>query len=169
MSYFKFIHENPRTLFGIIHYVNDVKKTNQPLMYGFGVDPEHAFEEMDAVKRIWHQTDGRQYKHYIFSFDNNIELPTEILMNIGYEIGAYFANEHQILMVMHSNTNNIHFHYVLNTVNMFTGRKFSITKRDMYNYKLYINQVLARYNLPLLELYDNNDFLPDTIDNDEEI
>lgn len=155
MSYFKFVNQNPRTLFGIINYATNEEKTNKTLIYGFGIDPAHAFEEMDAVKQMWHQTSGRQYKHFIFSFDSNIDLPNNILMNIGCDIGAYFANEYQILMAIHFNTNNIHIHYVLNTVNMFTGRKFSITKRDMYNYKLYINQILQRYNLPLIELYDN--------------
>lgn len=157
MSYFKFIHQNPRTLFGVIHYVKNEKKTYPTTMYGFGVDPESAFEEMDTVKKLWHQTGGRQYKHFMFSFDSDIKLSQNALMDIGRKIGEYYANEYQILMVMHSNTNNIHIHYILNTVNMFTGKKFSITKRDIYNYKLYINQILQSHNLSLIELYDNSD------------
>jgi len=156
MSYFKFIHQNPRTLFGVINYVQNEEKTCPSLIYGFGIDPNFAFEEMDTVKKIWSQTDGRQYKHFMFSFDSNTFLPTKILLDIGCQIGKYYANEYQILMATHFNTGNIHIHYVLNTVNMFTGKKFSMTKRDMYNYKLYINQILQQYNLPLLELYDDD-------------
>ena len=156
MSYFKFINQNPRTLFGVVNYVQNEKKTDLTAMYGFGVNPESAFEEMDTVKKLWNQTDGRQYKHFMFSFDSDITLSQKVIMDIGREIGEYYANEYQILMVMHSNTNNIHIHYILNTVNMFTGKKFSITKRDMYNYKLYINKILQSYNLSLIELYDDN-------------
>ncbi len=165
MSYFKIVDENPRTLFGIIRYVKDDGKTTLQLMCGFGVDPETAFEEMDFTKRIWNQIDGRQYKQFIFSFDSDIVLPTETLMEIGRKIGTYYAAEYQILMVIHFNTANIHIHYILNTVNVFTGKKFSMTRRDMYNYKLYINQILQQYDLPLIELYtkDNhgqdNDFV----------
>ncbi len=162
MSYFKFIHQNPRTLFGVIYYVNNEAKTHPDLMYGFGVDPDSAFEEMATVKQLWNQTDGRQYKHFMFSFDSDIKLSKNDLMDVGCKIGAYYANDYQILMVMHSNTNNTHIHYILNTVNMFTGKKFSITKRDIYNYKLYINQILKSHNLSLIELYDDNE--PNDID-----
>ncbi len=162
MSYFKFIHQNPRTLFGEIRYVKDENKTFPALVYGFGVNPDSAFEEMDTVKKLWNKTDGRQYKQYMFSFDRNITLPENIIMEIGYKIGVYYANEYQILMGIHLNTKNIHIHYVLNTVNMFTGAKFSITKRDIYNYKLYINEILQSYDLSLIELYDDHD--SDSID-----
>ena len=164
MSYFKFIHKNPRTLSGVISYAKNDAKTHPDLMYGFGVDPESAFEEMATVKQIWNQTDRRQYKHFMFSFDSDIKLSKNDLMDVGYKIGAYYANEYQILMVMHSNTNNTHIHYILNTVNMFTGKKFSITKRDIYNYKLYINQILQSYDLSPIELYDTDD--QDDIDED---
>lgn len=155
MSYFRFINKNPRTLFGIIRYVKDDEKICLPMMYGFNVNPETAFEEMDAVKLIWNKTGGRQYKHFVFSFDSDIVLSQQAIMNIGYKIGCYYADEYQILMVVHFNTSNTHIHYVLNTVNMVNGKKFSMTKRDEYNYKLYINKVLKEYRLSMLDLHDS--------------
>ena len=119
MSYFKVIHNNPRTLFGVIHYVKDGDKAIPALMHGFGIDPEIAFEEMEVAKILWNQTDGRQYKHFIFSFDSDVVLSQNVLMEIGRKIGAYYADDYQILMVMHFNTANIHIHYILNTVNIF--------------------------------------------------
>ena len=157
MSFLRIVHGNPRTLFGIIRYVKDTGKTIPLLMDGFNIDPETAFEEMDFTQRIWNKTGGRQYKQFIFSFDSDVVLSRNTLMEIGRKIGAYYAVEYQILMVMHFNTANIHIHYILNTVNIFTGKKFSMTKRDMYNYKLYINQILQQYGLPLIALYTKDD------------
>ncbi|WP_094607186.1 hypothetical protein SPSIL_058070 [Sporomusa silvacetica DSM 10669] len=153
MSYFEFVGKNPRTLYGMINYAKNEKKTKPPLMYGFGVHPDSAYEEMSAVKEIWHQTGGRKYRQFFFSFDSNVNLPDEILMEIGYKIGLYYANDYQILMTMHFNTNNIHIHYVLNTVNIYTGKKFRQIRQDLYNYKLYINQILNSYNLPLIKMH----------------
>ncbi|GBG56595.1 mobilization protein [Sporomusaceae bacterium FL31] len=153
MSYFEFVGKNPRTLYGILKYVKNEEKTKHPLMYGFGLQPDSAYEEMKAVQKLWHQTNGRQYRQFFFSFDSNINLPDEILMKIGYEIGLYYANDYQILMTMHFNTSNIHIHYVLNTVNVYTGKKFRQTKLDLFNYKLYINQILSSYKLPLIEMH----------------
>ena len=156
MSYFRVIHENPRTLFGVVKYVKNENKTDSATMDGFGVLPESAFEEMDIVKKIYNQADGRQYKHFVFSFDSNITLPIETLKEICYQIGCYYANDYQILSAIHFDTNNIHCHYILNTVNMFDGTKFSMSKGDIYDYKKYINQILESYNLSKIELYDNN-------------
>ncbi|WP_371371034.1 relaxase/mobilization nuclease domain-containing protein [Sporomusa aerivorans] len=162
MSYFKVINQNPRTLYGIIHYAKSERKNSlPPCADGLGVSPETAFEEMDAVKRIHNQTEGRQYKHFMFSFDSGISLPHETLLEIGHKIGSYFSGEYQIVSYMHFDKRNTHIHYILNTVNVFTGQKFRITKRDFYNYKLYINEILGNYDLSPLTLYDNdqNDLL----------
>lgn len=167
MSYLKVVNQNPRTLFGIIHYVKNEAKTTSPLMYGFGLSPEYAFEEMDYIKNLFHKEDGREYKHFIFSFDSNMNLTVNKMMTIGVQIGSYFADGYQILMVLHLNTNNPHIHYVLNTVNMFTGNKFSITKGDFYNYKIYINQILQQYALPLIPLYERKeDDITDEVDSE---
>lgn len=161
MSYFKFVNKNPRNLIGIVDYVKGEKRSSLSLVYGFGIDPEYAVEEMETIKKIWNQTDGRQYKHYIFSFDNDVTLPQQTLIKIGQEIGAYYADDYQILMAMHFDTNNIHIHYVLNTVNMFTGKKFNLSKAEIFKYKLYINQILNQYNLAPLALYIEDDGLSD--------
>lgn len=154
MSYFKFCNKNPRTLYGIISYVKREKKDDQTLIYGFGIDSETAFEEMDFAKQIWHKTSGRQYKHFIFSFDSNIQLSQKQVISIGRQIGLYYAKEYQLLMTLHTNKKNLHFHYVLNTINIFTGKKFSMTKQDVYQYKQYINAILLQYQLNPINLYD---------------
>lgn len=156
MSYFKVINQNPRTLFGIIHYAKDEREDSSPsLAAGLGVSPDTAFEEMDAVKKVYNKTEGRQYKHFMFSFDSNVSLSHKMLMEIGHKIGSYFAKEYQIAYYIHFDKNNIHIHYILNTVNMFNGQKFRISKRDFYNYKLYINEILRDYNLSSIDLYDD--------------
>jgi hypothetical protein len=157
MSYLKAINQNPRTLFGIIHYAKDERENSlPPIAAGLGVFPDTAFEEMDAVKQIYNKTGGRQYKHFMFSFDSNVSLSHEMLMEIGHKIGSYFSREYQVAFYIHFDKNNIHIHYILNTVNMFNGQKFRISKRDFYNYKLYINEILLSYNLSPIDLYDDD-------------
>lgn len=150
MSILKFIGSNRRTLYGVIRYV---KRDGNALVYGFGVNPDYAVEEMRLVKEVFNQTEGREYKHFIFSFDSNINLSNEVIFEIGYRIGLYYAGEYQILMAVHFDTANTHVHYVVNSVNMQTRRKFNQSGEDLANYKVYVNEILKDYNLSPVYIY----------------
>lgn len=140
-------------------------------MAGIGINKNRAHEEMLLAKILSNQTGGRQYKHFIFSFDDDIALSNDDIMKIGYEIGSYYANEYQISMAVHLDTNNTHIHYVLNSVNIYTGTKFRQSRGDLFNYKLYVNDILKNYNLSPITMYiyeDETDDLDNIIESTNE-
>ena len=151
MSHLRFIPKQPRTLSGIVEYAIPEKDTPS---IGINLCPETAYEEMQAVKEIWRKTGGRKYKHYVLSFEKEVNLPAETLLEIGYKVGQYFADEYQLLISVHQSTDNLHLHFVQNTINMLTGKKLSLTKGDMLDVKIHTNRVLAEYQLSPIDLFD---------------
>ena len=155
MAIIKFIGNNRRTLYGQVEYLKDPKKTSSEYSYGFGVNPDFATEDMRTIKLLYHQEDGRQYKQFILSFDSQEqnELATDKLMEIGVKIGHYYSNTYQILMTAHFDTDNLHLHYLINSVNIHTGQKFTSGRLDLHKFKLYINEILKNYNMHLRMYY----------------
>lgn len=52
----------------IINYVTQPKKTEEHLIAGVDCDPQNAYDDMMLTKELFHKTNGRQYKHFIYSF-----------------------------------------------------------------------------------------------------
>ena len=109
---------------------------------------------MNALKRIHNKVEGNPYKQMIFSFgDEASSLSIDKINEIGCKIGSYYANEYQIIGAVHLDTDNLHIHYVLNTVNMLTGYKFGQSSHDLWRYKKYINAILLDYGLSPIDYY----------------
>lgn len=53
--------------------------------------------------------------------------------------GAY-----QIIGAIHTNTDNLHAHMVLNNINMQNGKRFALPRDELRNLKLNINDVLNK-------------------------
>ena len=68
MAVLRYVKESPRTLYGVIRYVSDEKTTIPELIFGIGVNPELAYEEMMLVKRLYAKERQRQYKQMVLSF-----------------------------------------------------------------------------------------------------
>lgn len=155
MSIVEFIKENPRTLYGIIEYVKDNKKTESSLCFGYGVNPRYAYQEMQFVKIAYQQEDRRQYKQIIVSFEDSDRerLNNENLFFICKKIAAYYSANFQVLAVVHLNKHNIHVHFIINSVDAYTGRKFISSPIDLYTFKKHVNTVLQEYGLSSVRMY----------------
>lgn len=151
MSHLKFVSRQPRTMSGILEYAHQNLNAQS---IGINVSLLTAYEEMQAVKEVWRKPDGRKYKHYILSFEETVDLPAETLLEIGVKVVQHFAEDYQILISAHQDTDNLHLHFVQNTINMLTGEKLRLTKGDMLDLKIHANKVLAEYQLSPIELYD---------------
>lgn len=57
-------------------------------------------------------------------------------------------------MATHINTSNPHNHYLINPINLLTGRKFSESIKDMLLFREKINNILNRHGLKKIGLSD---------------
>ena len=74
------------------------------------------------------KTDGRQYKHYVQSFENDSIEP-----KMAHEIAREWAEKnfkgYEVLFATHCDKGHIHTHFIVNSVSFEDGRKFSRVKR----------------------------------------
>lgn len=131
-------------------------------MTGVGINSSTAYEEMISAKKLFHQEDGKQYLHLVVSCDQILQQP-DAVHQIGKEI-AKFYKDYQVLITTHSDTDNLHCHLVINSVNMLTGKKLSQRRTDFWEFVEFANSVFERHNLPPIgseQIYEV------TFDNDE--
>lgn len=59
----------------------------------------------------------------------------------------------QIAWAIHGNTDNLHAHFIMNTVNYMNGSKFQIRKEELYNLKVIVSSILSEYGFSEILMY----------------
>lgn len=108
-----------------LRYVENSKKTDLKMyVSGINCSASRAYEEMRAVKQKYHKLGGNVAYHGYQSFKSGEVTPEE-----AHEIGiktarAMWGEGYQVLVTTHLNTDNLHNHFVVNSVSFLDGSKY---------------------------------------------
>ena len=126
----KITYKSLASLKRLIRYIQRPDKTNENLMGGIYCNPQTAYEEFVLTKESYNKcpklegeiTNNRQAIHFAQSYEG-WEVTPEKAKEYAYEFlqHEYFKG-FQITFAVHTDTNNVHVHYVLNPVNYETGK-----------------------------------------------
>ena len=99
---------------------------------GFAVDPNHAAEQIHAVKSFWCETDGRQMVQFILAFDDyeNVSLDNDEIIRIAERFCGLFYDRFQIVYGVHFDSGNIHIHFAMNNVSYIDGKRYLSNRYD---------------------------------------
>ena len=158
MANVKFIAVS-RGLKGILEYVKDREKTIDSLISGVNCVGETALDEFEAVKKQFRKTDGRGYYHIVQSFSPDDPLDFDTAHEIGVKFAEYFKG-YQCVVATHMNTEHIHNHIIMNSVNYETGQKYHQSARDMQMAKEFSNQLCLQYGLSITETKADRNRIP---------
>lgn len=138
-------YNNFSSIFNLIDYALTDKRTGKPVGYcgGFNVDISRADEQMVLVKEYYHKTSKRMMRHFVVSFEDKVSAYDAYIL--GYQIAAYYAGRYQIVFGVHEDTDNLHIHFVFNTVSFVDGLKYSGDTCDLSRLKAYVNEVFEVY------------------------
>ena len=153
MAIVEFINKPNRTYAGmraVINYVLNPKKTSDRLTSGIGLNPDNAFNEMVTLKQIMGKTDKRLWYHFIQSFPPYDSVTPELALQVALEIADYFKEQYQILIAVHTDKNHIHTHFVMNTVNIETGRKYTQNNAQRIEIQTLSDKICEKYGLHVL-------------------
>lgn len=152
--------ENPeKTIFSdlkqVLKYAENDEKTidkNEKSMYVTGVNcnRETAYEEMIAVQNRFDKRTGNIAYHAYQSFKTG-EVSPELAHKIGVDLAEKMWSEHQVIVATHFNTGTYHNHFVVNSVNMFTGKKFNCNKGAYYRFRELSDNLCRENNLTVIE------------------
>lgn len=130
----------------IFPYVMNREKTDESLISGINCSPDTALQEFNFVKKQFKKEDGRTYVHIVQAFSPDDDITPELAHEIGLRFAEYFGG-YQALVATHRNTDHIHNHIILNSVNMETGKKFHQSAAEMRQVKEYSNRLCREYGL----------------------
>lgn len=132
---------NYSSIFNLVNYVLCDKSTSERVRFygGYNVDIDRADEQIMHVKDYYRKDDGRKMRHFIVSFGD--EIPAYDAYVLGWRIAAFYANRYQIVFGVHEDTDNVHIHFVFNTVSFTDGLKYCDYQSDLCSLKAYVNRV----------------------------
>ena len=137
-----------------IDYVMNPEKTQEGRLVGaINCQPENAFEQMRATKRIFMKEDKRQGYHFIISFKED-EVDPDVAFEITEKfVKEYMGDRYEAVYVVHDNTDNIHSHIIMNSVSFVDGKKYRYEKGDWAKYIQPItNRLCKEYGLSVIDL-----------------
>lgn len=155
MAVIEFINRKNLTLMGmkknLAYITKDQKTVNGKYVYGHNCDAANAYEDFCLTKQMFGKLSGRQHIHFTQSFRGQ-EASAELAHQIGKELLAHplFKN-FQVVMATHTDTHNIHNHFVVNTVNLENGKKWHIAEEDLEELKDFSDEICAKYSLKVID------------------
>ena len=113
--------------------------------------PDTAFYEMQNVKKQFFKTKGIECFHAYQSFATG-EVTPEQAHKIGVELAKQlWGDKFQVIVSTHLNTDNIHNHFVLNSVSFVDGKRFCNTKKDYALMRITSDKLCEEYGLSVLK------------------
>lgn len=136
---------------GLIDYVSNEEKTNnKEFVSGINCLPNIAYQEMMNTKKQFFKTDGIECFHGYQSFVSG-EVTPEIAHEIGIKLAEkLWGDKYQVIVATHTNTDNIHNHFVLNSVSFKDGKKFTNRNKDYNNMQYESDNLCKEYGLSVL-------------------
>lgn len=132
----------------VIDYILREDKTQLGLYSGFNCDADNAYNDFIMTKRNYYKETGRQYIHFVQSFSNYEKVSAETVKAIADELLLMDKFKgFQVVYATHMDTDNLHTHFVLNTVNSYTGMKWKMSKEELQSLKDYSDEICRKYGL----------------------
>lgn len=146
-------------LYAALRYVENDKKTDQTMyVSGINCPKQRAYQCMMATKRHYGKLGGNVAYHGYQSFVSG-EVAPEEAHKIGMETARrMWGKNYEIVVTTHLNTDNIHNHFVVNSVSFRTGRKFENHIRDHVELRQISDTVCMEYEksvIPFTHFYGN--------------
>ena len=153
-------YQKPQTASGmlfVLRYTMQDEKTiaddGNKYVTGVNCTPQSAYIEFNNTKKLYGKTDGRLFYHFVqsFSVDENISPRT------AHEIAVRFAEEtekfqgYEIVVSTHCDRNHIHSHFVMNSVNAESGKKFHISENEVEMLMQKSDVLCREYGLSVLK------------------
>ena len=135
-----------------LKYVENDSKTDMKMFVsGINCPTVKAYEQMIATKRRYGKLGGNVAYHGYQSFKSG-EVTPEEAHKIGIEtVKRMWGGNYEIVVTTHLNTENIHNHFVVNSVSFKTGRKFENHISDHIRLREISDEVCKEFNKSVIK------------------
>ena len=145
-----------KSLEQVLKYATNEEKTNynkeeRILVTGVNCNSETALQEMQKIKEKYNKVTGGNTAYHAYQSFKTGEVSAEESYKIGLELAQKMFPEYQVVVTTHLNTGTYHNHFVINSVNMFTGEKFNCNKGAYYRFRGISDELCRKHNLIVIE------------------
>ena len=139
-------------LYQALRYAENDSKTDQKMyVSAINCPKQRAYESMMATKRRFGKLGGNVAYHGYQSFAEG-EVTPEEAHRIGMETAKrMWGEDYEVVVTTHLNTENIHNHFVVNSVSFRTGRKFENHISDHFRLRELSDAICAERGKSVLE------------------
>ena len=138
----------------VLDYIKDDRKTqNGALVYCKNLLKGKEYQQMVITKRAFRKDTGRQYAHFVQSFDPRDNVSPELAYKIGQEFIKRYEHFHgfQVMMAVHTNEPHMHIHYIVNSVSHENGCKWQSSPEDLKRMRSLSDELCLEHGLSVIE------------------
>ena len=117
------------SLYRELIYVTDPEKClhkcigTQDLM---GTDIDYICNQFQMVKLVHNKTSGKQFHHLIVSLKYMDTWEYSDVFRFANHFISYLPEGHQVLYAVHEEKYYLHIHYIINSVNWYSGNRLNV-------------------------------------------
>lgn len=144
--------QNRGGLYSAINYVMQDKKTvwnGEKLVTGQNCIPQFAFNEMMATKHQWNKADGKMYFHFVHSFSDKENITPKEAHEMAVEFAKHWEG-FEVVIATHCDTDNVHSHFIVNSVNCENGKKYHCDKDEMQHLHKLNDDLCRKYGFSVV-------------------
>lgn len=152
MAIFKFFKradvKNLGSLGNVIAYCVQQKKTkyeNDYLVSGILCTPQTALRDFIMTKKLFGKEDGMQYYYAVQSFETDAGINPLTAHKMALELAERCYPDYQVLVATHTDTDNVHSHLIINSVNSANGKKIHQNKDKLYECRKINDEICMKY------------------------
>ena len=104
----------------------------------------NAADEMLNVAIVFNKNKGKRVRHSVLSFGAWESVTPEMADEFAQKIILHYADRFQILYAVHTNTDEVHIHFVMNMVSFVDGSRYDGKKADYYAFRKHMQAITHR-------------------------
>lgn len=117
---------------------------------GLNCDINYAKSQMKSTRSLYGKEDGIQAHTIIQSFKPN-EITAEKANEIGLELAEEVAENYQVAVYTHDDTDHIHNHIIISAINLENGRKYQSNAKQRHLVKGKNDEICLRHGLSIVK------------------
>ncbi len=117
---------------------------------GLNCDIDYAKSSFKATRELYGKTGGNEGHVIIQSFKPGEVTPKEC-NQLGLALAEKFAPNHQVAIYTHNDTDHVHNHIVINSIDLETGKKFNNNKQALRDLRDFNDDVCREHGLSVPE------------------
>src|SRR5699024_9453009 len=137
--------------------ISSTKSTSRAINYAekraeeksaLNFDIDYAKSSFKATREMYGKTDGNEGHVDIQYFKPNEETP-EQYNQLEKELAEKIAPNHQVAVYTHNDTDHVHNHIVINSIDLETGKKFNNNKKALHDIRQANDEICVSHNLSI--------------------